>query len=322
MLYELALFAGAGGGILGSILRGHIIVGAVEIEAYPRDVLLQRQRDGILPEFPVWDDICTFRADNPECAEFIERLREVRDDLVISGGFPCQDISAAGKGAGIEGARSSLWFEMARVVREIRPRFALVENSPVITSRGLGRVLGDLAGMGYDAQGGVLSAEDAAFLGGNPAVGHLRRRYWILSEAPDADGSGLEGRDGEVLRERAGELPVGPCDSFSGWWDRDPANADGAAIPEAPDAEGGQSKRGRDRTGRRRGKSVDADAARTERSVSSGQPESRLGRVAHGLADPLDERGANAGRELHGVASGPRPDAPDSEGRDERAESR
>ena len=172
-MYELELFAGAGGGILGSLLRGHTCIGAVEKEEYPRKVLLQRQRDGILPHFPIWDDVTTFRIDNPECREYIEFLRTIREQLCISGGFPCQDISAAGKGSGItKDSRSGLWFEFARIICEIRPARVFVENSPVLTSRGLGIVLGDLAEMGYNAKWGVLGAVDV----GAP---HKRERIWI-----------------------------------------------------------------------------------------------------------------------------------------------
>ena len=102
---ELALFAGAGGGILAGHLLGWRTVCAVEIEDYPRRVLLQRQADGFLPRFPIWDDITTFDG----------KPWRGRVD-VISGGFPCQDISAAGKGDGLDGERSGLWREMARVV--------------------------------------------------------------------------------------------------------------------------------------------------------------------------------------------------------------
>jgi DNA (cytosine-5)-methyltransferase 1 len=175
--YELALFAGAGGGILGGKLCGFTCVGAVEIEEYPREVLKQRQRDGLLPEFPIWDDVTTFRLDNSECSEYIEILKSVRERLVITGGFPCQDISSAGKGAGIkQGTRSGLWFEMARIINEIRPARVLVENSPILTSRGLGIVLGDLAEMGYNAKWGVLGAVDV----GAP---HKRERIWIVADS-------------------------------------------------------------------------------------------------------------------------------------------
>ena len=172
-MYELELFAGAGGGILGGLLRGHTCIGAVEIEEYPRKVLLQRQRDGILPNFPIWDDVRTFRIDNPETRGWIEVIRSVREELTISGGFPCQDISSAGTGSGItKDSRSGLWFEFARIIREIRPARVFVENSPVLTSRGLGIVLGDLAEMGYDAKWGVLGAVDLGAY-------HERERIWI-----------------------------------------------------------------------------------------------------------------------------------------------
>ena len=95
---------------------------------------------------------------------------------VISGGFPCQDISAAGKGAGITGSRSGLWKEFARIIGEVRPRYVFVENSPILTSRGLDVVLGDLATLGFDAEWGVLSAADV----GAP---HRRERVWIVANA-------------------------------------------------------------------------------------------------------------------------------------------
>ena len=163
-LNELALFSGAGGGILGGHLLGWRTVCAVEWEPYPASVLCARQNDGFLPPFPVWDDIRTF--DGRPWRGIVQ---------VVSGGFPCQDISAAGKGTGITGSRSGLWGEMARVIREVRPRFCFVENSPMLTSRGLGTVLGDLAAMGFDARWGVLGAADV----GAP---HQRDRIWIVGK--------------------------------------------------------------------------------------------------------------------------------------------
>ncbi len=167
---ELHLFAGAGGGILGSELLGIRTVCAVELEPYPASVLLARQNDGILPPFPIWDDVCTFDG---------RPWRGLVD--VVSGGFPCQDISAAGKGAGIDGARSGLWREMHRIINEVRPKFAFLENSPLLVGRGLARVLGDLAEIGYDAEWLVLGADDV----GAP---HVRKRIWILAHDPHADG--------------------------------------------------------------------------------------------------------------------------------------
>ena len=161
---ELALFAGAGGGILGGHLLGWRTVCAVEWEQYPASVLCARQNDGLLPPFPIWDDVQTFKG---------EPWRGIVD--VISGGFPCTDISAAGKGAGIDGEASGMWREMARIIHEVRPRYVFVENSPMLTSRGLGRVLGDLASMGFDAKWGVLGAADV----GAP---HQRDRIWIVAK--------------------------------------------------------------------------------------------------------------------------------------------
>lgn len=166
-MYELALFAGAGGGILGGKLLGWRTVCAVERDAYAAQVLAQRQNDGILEAFPIWSDVCSFDG-NP--------WRGIVD--VISGGFPCQDISAAGKGAGIEGARSGMWKEFARIIGEVRPQYVFVENSPMLTTRGLGTVLRDLAKMGFDAEWGVLSAAD---VGAN----HQRERIWVLAQQRD-----------------------------------------------------------------------------------------------------------------------------------------
>ena len=162
---ELALFAGAGGGILGGKLLGWRTVCAVEWEPYPASVLCARQNDGLLPPFPIWDDVQTF--DGKPWAGIVD---------VVSGGFPCQDISAAGKGAGIDGERSGMWFHMARVICEVQPKFVFVENSPMLVSRGLGRVLGDLASMGFDAKWGVLGGDSVG-------INTKRARIWILAHS-------------------------------------------------------------------------------------------------------------------------------------------
>jgi site-specific DNA-cytosine methylase len=113
-------------------------------------------------------------------------LTESRGEELLTlylAGFPAK-TSAAGKGAGITGSRSGLWSEMARIIGEVRPRYAFVENSPMLTSRGLGTVLGDLAALGFDAKWGVVSAADV----GAP---HLRERIWIVAHAQMQQ---LEGR--------------------------------------------------------------------------------------------------------------------------------
>ena len=162
---ELALFAGAGGGILGGHLLGWRTVCAVEWEQYPASVLCARQNDKILPPFPIWDDVQTFDG---------RPWRGIVD--VVSGGFPCQDISAAGRGAGIDGERSGMWKHMARIIGEVRPRYVFVENSPMLTTRGLGVVLADLSTLGFNAKWGVVSAAD---VGAN----HQRERIWIRANS-------------------------------------------------------------------------------------------------------------------------------------------
>jgi len=162
---ELALFAGAGGGILGGKLLGWRTVCAVERDAYAAQVLAQRQNDGVLRPFPIWSDVQTFDG-KPWCG--------IVD--VISGGFPCQDISVAGNKSGITGERGGMWGHMARIISEVRPRYAFIENSPNLLNCGLDRVLCDLAALGFYVQWGVISAAEC----GAP---HLRERIWIIADA-------------------------------------------------------------------------------------------------------------------------------------------
>jgi DNA (cytosine-5)-methyltransferase 1 len=170
----MALFAGAGGGILGGHLLGWETVCAVEWEPYPACVLVARQNDKILPPFPIWDDVQTF--DGTPWRGLVD---------VVSGGFPCQDISAPinNKGKGINGERSGLWSEFARIICEVRPEWVLVENSNHLRTKGLGRVLKDLARLGYDACWGVLSAKDCG-------ANHERKRMWIVAHSDSAQCEG------------------------------------------------------------------------------------------------------------------------------------
>lgn len=191
-----------GGGILGSLLLGEEIVGAVEWEKYPRETVLARQEDGTLPAFPIWDDVSTFRLDNPETREYIEFLQSIRENLTIAGGFPCQDISIAGKGAGIEGERSGLWGEMCRIIAEIRPRHILLENSPMLIVRGFERVITDLAEIRYCLAWGVMGAADAG-------ANHQRDRFWGFGTAEeylDGEGDPYSDAYGDGCREGGGTV--------------------------------------------------------------------------------------------------------------------
>jgi DNA (cytosine-5)-methyltransferase 1 len=197
---ELALFAGAGGGILGGLLQGWKTVCAVEWDEHAREVLAARQNDGCLEPFPIWDDVQTFDG---------KPWRGLVD--VVSGGFPCQDISNANtKAEGIDGDRSSMWKHMARIVDEVEPCYVFVENSPMLVGRGLARVLGDLATMGYDARWGVVGACDA----GAP---HQRERIWIVADSDE--------RRRQRIHKRCEGKPnanATPRPSASEWWNTEP----------------------------------------------------------------------------------------------------
>jgi len=253
---ELALFAGAGGGILGGILLGWRTVCAVEADAYARRVLLARQRDGLLPPFPIWDDVRTFDG---------HLWRGVVD--VVSGGFPCQDISSAGKGAGIDGEASGLWLEMARIICEVRPRFVFVENSPMLTTRGLGRVLGDLASMGFDARWGVLGAADT----GAP---HKRDRIWIAA------------KDGyETVADTPGER----WEEERQFRHYEPKERTAGSREAVPDADGFDRDELRRRTQWESGHAGESDSRDRRNAATLDWPaEPDVGRVAYGVANRVD----------------------------------
>jgi len=186
-----SLFAGIGGLDLGLERAGMVCTWQVEIDDYATRVLTKHW-----PDVPKFRDVRSVGAHN---------LSHV--DL-ICGGFPCQDISNAGQRAGITGARSGLWAEYARIVRELRPRYVLVENVSALLGRGLSTVLGDLAALRYDAEWECIPA----FAVGAP---HRRDRLFIVAHA---HGTRLAIGEG-------GNSPQGTraaayrCD----WWDVEPS---------------------------------------------------------------------------------------------------
>jgi DNA (cytosine-5)-methyltransferase 1 len=162
----LDLFSGIGGFSLGLERAGMRTVAFCEVDPFCRQVLAQRW-----PGVPVYGDV-----------RELTGARLVADGIaadVICGGFPCQDISNAGHRVGIDGERSRLWVEFARLIGEVRPRYALVENVAALTFRGLLRVLGDLAEIGYDAEWHCIPASHVG-------AHHRRDRVWIVAY-PDRD---------------------------------------------------------------------------------------------------------------------------------------
>lgn len=165
----LDLFSGIGGFSLGLHRVGFKTVAFCEIEEYPQKVLKKN-----FPGVPVFSDIRSLTK---------EKLNNsgVSKIDIATGGFPCQDVSIANtKAKGLEGERSGLWKEQHRIISEIRPSYAIMENSPALVVRGLDRVLGDLAEIGYDAEWRIISAAEF----GAP---HTRKRCWIVAY-PNEDG--------------------------------------------------------------------------------------------------------------------------------------
>lgn len=173
-LRVLDLFSGIGGFSLGLERTGGFeTVAFCEIEPFPRKVLKKHW-----PHVPCYEDVRTLTA---------ERLAADGISVdVICGGFPCQDISLAGKGAGLDGKRSGLWSQIARLAGEIQPTHLFLENVSALLDRGIDRVLGDLAEIGYDAEWHCIPAS---------AIGapHGRDRVWILAY-PDSDRCGRDAR--------------------------------------------------------------------------------------------------------------------------------
>jgi DNA (cytosine-5)-methyltransferase 1 len=270
---ELHLFAGIGGGILAGQLLGHRCVGAVELDPYCREVLRARQADGSLDPFPVHDDVRAFRA-----------IHWVGQVDIVCGGFPCQDISLAGTGAGLAGARSGLWFEMLRIVREVAPAYVFVENVRALVRRGLGAVLGGLADLGFDAEWEVLSAA---------AVGacHRRERLWILAAHPD--------RVRQRARQSDGKQVAGPQGMVATPADTDSQRCDVSRLEE-PAGQQGAPRHHADRRGAATAPVADADREAGRREAGATIEASSAGAVEPRTSQPgrCSCATANAGRAL------------------------
>jgi site-specific DNA-cytosine methylase len=252
----LSLFSGAAGldrGIAAAV-RDASSVCFVERESYAAGVLATRMEAGDLAPAPIWSDVRTF-----EGGPWRGRVD------CVAGGFPCQDISNAGKREGIEGERSGLWSEFARIIREVGPRFVFVENVGALVVRGLDRVLGDLASLGFDAEWGCFRADEV----GAP---HRRERLFILAYA-----------GGDALRELAERQQQRPAERGNAvpgeHGSDDLAHADHRGRGERADEDQFQREQGR------RGLSPAGDGDRDE-SADMGDAHSE-GRVGEGGAGRL-----------------------------------
>ena len=162
------LFAGAGGGLLADLILGHEPIAAIEWDAYCCRVLRERAAEGWFPGLRVYEgDVRLF-----DPSEY-----EGRVDC-IHAGFPCQDISAAGSGVGIDGPKSGLWREVMRAIDAIRPRFIFFENSPRIRTKGRDRIIAEIVARGYAWRDGIIGAADV----GAP---HQRDRWFCIAANSD-----------------------------------------------------------------------------------------------------------------------------------------
>jgi DNA (cytosine-5)-methyltransferase 1 len=247
-LRVLSLFAGIGGFDLGLERTGGFkTVAVAETDTYGSKVLAKR-----FPDAPNLGDVTT---------------AEYPDADIICAGFPCQDISYAGEGAGLAGARSGLWREVVRAVRVVGPRFTILENVAALLNRGMGTVLGDLAEVGHDAEWHCIPAA---------AVGapHIRDRVWIVAEPqhPDAYRTGsyrAEEHDGRSERSNKQGRVVGSVGAFL---------ADAAGLGQR------QGDANRRRRGERGGQKQGAGPW----SGSWWSVEPNVGRVAHGVPKRVD----------------------------------
>lgn len=300
--YALSLFSGVGALDLAvkRVFPGSRVVSLVEREAYACAVLAARMEEGALDPAPVWSDIATFDA-----ADLARRLAAAtgRGIDLVYGGFPCQDLSLAGKRAGLDGERSGLFFELVRVVRDVRPRYVLLENVAAIASgRALDAVLGALAEIGLDAEWGCLRASDV----GAP---HRRDRWWCLAWDPDQlahparlqrEGQGRGLWDGGRIREVREAL----ADAADGGWRAGLADAD-AGRGQPDDARGRLALGDAAGVGRREGRA--APAVRGGGHAAAGP-----GGVAVGDAGQraLARGPSEQGREPVGRAAAARPGEP------------
>jgi DNA (cytosine-5)-methyltransferase 1 len=252
------LFSGVGGFALGAYWAGMKFDNHYFSEIEPYAVALYQQR---FPDAIPLGDITKHKEWQLEPGEYI-----------ITGGFPCTDISVAGKGEGIHAARSGLWFAMRDVIEQVRPRFAIMENVGALTFRGLTDVLGSLAEIGYDAEWQDIRAEDV----GAP---HRRERIWIIAY-PSGMGQRRPQRTGYGIPDKIGELsePIRRTQQQYG------SGGDGESVDELADSDSQRPQEWAGQTAEdlQRTNSVD----RTRAPDWATEPD--VGRLAHGVSHRVD----------------------------------
>jgi DNA (cytosine-5)-methyltransferase 1 len=250
------LFAGAGGGILADLINGHEPVWAVEWDPYACQVLRERFPGLLVIEGDI------------RGVDF----RELAPVDALCGGFPCQDISLAGKGGGITGERSGLYREFMRAINDIRPSWVFMENSPAIRTRGRHIVIGELVAAGYSWRDGILGAADV----GAP---HRRDRWWCLAHLSDADRLRQPQQEGRERNERGrfGDLGEEVADADKSGRNRgEPSDCGGMGNPAGLGLEIPQPSQAGDQQ---------QAATGTGRGDGWWSTEPGMGRMAHGVAN-------------------------------------
>jgi DNA (cytosine-5)-methyltransferase 1 len=207
MLNGLDLFSGIGGITLALQEWVRPIV-YCENDRYAQAVLLSRMQEALLPRAPIWDDVSTLRG----------LAIESQVDIVY-GGFPCQDLSVAGLGKGLEGERSGLFFEIMRLADELRPSFIFLENVSGIVARGLDRVTAEITKRGYDCRWTHVAAKEM----GAP---HKRERWFLLAHPkrirPQGQGQYERPVHSEENQIRETSWPLNGGQTLQDEWDFEP----------------------------------------------------------------------------------------------------
>ena len=259
---SMRLFAGAGGGLLADLIIGHNPVCAVEWEPYACRILRERAAEGWFPDLRVYEgDVRMF-----DPSEHKGRIH------TLHAGFPCTDISVAGKQIGVgEGTRSGLYREVLRIAGEVRPRELFLENVSAILSNGLGTVLGDLAALGYDAKWICIRASD---VGAN----HQRDRWWLLARQVLVDSiDHTNNPKSEQTRKADGIQIIGRKEGFPRVFGGTSNDTEVLANTYIPQCE-------------RRSVSIGVSSKYADTSIGSWwKTECLVGRISNGMANRMDK---------------------------------
>ena len=285
-MYGISLFSGYGG--IDLAIREYCApIIYCDIEPFSQAILVSRMDDGSIPFAPIWNDVTTLDG---------TKFRNLVD--IIYGGFPCQDLSVAGKGAGLAGKRSGLFYEIIRLCEEASPTFIFLENVPAIRTRGSIQVQEALASIGYDTRWCTLSAAE---VGAN----HKRERWFCLAikrDISNTDSTELrikpnrisECKDSTITRNNGTQEPVANTSSegLEGQWITERVSerqlGTNSSSEDISDSDLQRQRRETTSTTQEDHKGIREDYWWTETSATNSDwwaAEPRVGRVVNGVKD-------------------------------------